>query len=184
MADVGKAWSFVLGNEDPNKTGAVTEEPNGGHARFGINSLAHPEAAARGFFTMPKEQALEYAEDTFKYDYWSRILGYNIAPPLQIVASKWADLVFNAGTKEGVIIVQRALNTLRPQPLRVDGIAGAGTIAALNTFLKATQVEQLYQAILTEGAAFYKDLCAKKPGEFSPELEQEWLRRLAERPPS
>jgi lysozyme family protein len=186
MADPLKAWQFVLSNEDTvPPSGKVVDEPNGGKARLGINSIAHPEALARGFFSMPLAQALDFAEDIFKYDYWSRILGYNIHPCLQIVASKWADLVFNAGIHEGTIIVQRALNSLRGpnQKIKEDGICGPSTIAALNTLLDEPDVERIYQAIIAAGTAFYAELRTAFPEKYSEALEREWIGRLDRRPP-
>jgi lysozyme family protein len=183
MADVHKAWAFVLSNEDATPpTGNVVAEPNGGRARLGINSIAHPEALARGFYSMPLDQALEFAEDIFKYDYWSRILGYSIES--QVIASKWADITFNMNAHEATLLVQRAVNSLRLKPIRVDGVCGPDTIASVNTYLDAEDEERLYAAIIKQGAMFYEELRQEHPERYSEALEQEWLRRLNKRPPA
>lgn len=182
--DVAKTWAFVLSNEDYTPPrGEVTHEPNGGMARLGINSIAHPEALARGFFTMPLDQALQFAQDIFQYDYWNCMAGSALQTG-QIVVSKFADLVFNAGPKQGVRIVQRAVNSFRTANLlKADGICGAGTVAAINTFLDDADVEALYSGILEHGKVFYQELATDNPAEFTPELEASWINRLDKRPP-
>lgn len=181
-ADMGKAWAFVLSNEDTTPpSGKVVSEPNGAMARLGINSHWHPEALGDGFYTMPLEQALLYAQKLFQYDYWNMILGYQIGS--QVIASKWSDLCFNASPKESTTIVQRAANAVWPaQPITVDGIAGAWTMARVNMIIAEIE-EEFYDAIIAQGKTFYGELLAKHPDKFSPELEAEWLKRLRIRPP-
>lgn len=182
MASVSKSWEFVLSNEDGvPPSGKVTTEPGGEQARLGINSRAHPEAVERGFFTMPLEQALEFAYDIFKYDYWSQVMGYNIQS--QLVASKVADLAFNVSPKQATLFVQRAVNTLRAKPIKMDGLCGADTLAAVNTYLDRQDEEWLYGAILGQASTFYTELRTDHPEKYTEALEQAWLARLGKRPP-
>lgn len=182
MADVNKAWQFVLGDEDTvPPTGKVTPEPNGGKARLGINSIAHPEAVARGFYSMPLDEALEYAFDVFKYDYWSRMLGYNIES--QVMASKLASMVINQGPKEAITLLQRAINKVRGnEALKVDGCMGPGTLAVLNTYLDETDVNSLFAALVAQGCVFYEGLRDAHPERYSAEMEAEWIKRMQRRP--
>lgn len=182
MASVSKSWEFVLSNEDGvPPSGKVTTEPGGEQARLGINSRAHPEAVERGFFMMPLEQALEFAYDIFKYDYWSQVMGYNIQS--QLIASKVADLAFNASPKQAMLFVQRAINALRAKPIKMDGLCGADTLAAVNnTYLDGPEEARLYEAILAQATAFYRELRQKEPEKYSEALEAAWLKRLNKRP--
>lgn len=182
MADVAKAWKFVLSNEDTvPPSGKIVSEPNGAQARLGINSHAWPEALSDGFYSMDLPAALQYAEDHFKYHYWSMICGQNVIS--ELIASKWADLAFNCGVEESVLLVQRAANAIwSAQPIKVDGHCGAWTLARLNMII-AEREEDLYAAIIAQGETFYEALRARKPAEFSEQLEEEWLRRLRIRPP-
>ena len=181
MSDVLKAWAFSLSNEDTTPpTGKVVSEPNGGMARLGINSRAHPEAVRDGFYTMGLEAALDYAFDLFKYDYWSMVLGYSMEE--QLIASKVTDLAFNCSPRLAIKLVQRAINTLRGnQAIKPDGICGPQTIAAVNTYLD--DVEALYAGIIEQGTSFYEELHTHDPVKFPLHLEEEWLERLNKRPP-
>lgn len=186
MADVQKGWAFTLSNEDKTPpTGKVTTEPNGGKARLGINSIAHPEALERGFYEMPLAEALDYAEDCYKYCYWALILGYNIES--QVIASKWADMAFNENPHQATLLVQRALNAVRRAgqlEVKVDGSAGPLTIARVNTYLDDGDDEVLYQAIAEEGRTFYMDLQAAHPDKYPLTDLASWLHRLGKRPPA
>lgn len=184
MAILDKAWSFTLSNEDSTPpTGKVTRDGSGAIARLGINSHWHPEALGDGFYEMALPQALEYAENIFKYDYWNHIGGYQIQS--QLIASKFADLAFNASVDQSTILMQRASNTVWPvaTPLTVDGVCGALTVARINLICD-TQTEELYSSVLREGSHFYEVLRATHPDKFSASEEVAWLRRLNIRPPA
>lgn len=182
MASEQKAWAFVLSNEDTvPPSGKLTREPNGGQARLGINSIAHPEALARGFYAMSLLDALEFAEDIFKYDYWSRIMGYNLEN--QIIASKLADLSFNESPHEATLLLQRAINALRGnEELGADGHCGPKTIAAVNTYLDDPDVEALYAAFVARAKDFYEGLRDTHPERYSAAVEAGWMTRLKKRP--
>jgi lysozyme family protein len=178
-----KAFLFVMGNEDPELTGKVITDIDGGLTRFGIDSKSNPEALVCGFFTMPLDQALQFAQNVFQDNYWCSMAGGSLQTG-QIVISKMADLVFNAGAKQGIKITQRAVNSFRTaNKLKEDGICGAGTVAAINTFLDDSDVEALYSGILEHGKVFYQELATENPAKFTPELEAAWIQRLDKRPP-
>jgi lysozyme family protein len=181
MADVNKSWRFVLSNEDSNPpSGRVTTEPGGAMARLGVNSAAWPEAVSDGFYSMSLADALQYAEDLFKYHYWSALCGYSLVSNL--IAAKWSDLAYNGGVKESTLLVQRAANTLASPALATDGICGDLTVARVN-MLCGEQEEALYDAIIAQGVTFYEELRAERPEEYSAALEAAWLDRLRIRPP-
>src|SRR4051812_43024513 len=93
MTNFELAFDYVMKSEDSALSGVVTKEPeimgldpdissptygkpiviDRPLARFGINSHAHPEALAAGFYTMPHDEALAYAERVYKHGYWDRL---------------------------------------------------------------------------------------------------------------
>jgi len=176
------AWNFVLGNEDTiPPSGKVTNDGSGAIARLGINSHWHPEALGDGFYSMSLPDALSYAENVFVIDYWEPISGDHLGG--QLVASKWADICFNASVDQSTMIVQRACNDVWvAQPIKPDGIPGAWTLARVNGII-AEDEEALYGAILKQGANFYEVLRIAHPEKFSQKLEEEWIVRLNKRPP-
>lgn len=183
MADFDAAWAFVVANEDTTPpSGKVTTEPNGALARLGVNSHAWPEALSDGFYSLPLLEALQYAKNVFKIHYWTMIDGDRQVS--QLIASKLSDIAFNAGVYESMLLIQRAANTIWPaQPLFVDGICGAWTMARIN-MLCCDHEEQLYDGIVAQGKTFYEALRAYHPSEFPPSLEVAWLARMDKRPPS
>jgi lysozyme family protein len=164
MADFRQACDYVLKNEDPELEGIVTPDPAkddpNAVARFGVNSAAHPQAVTDGFFEMGRDAALQYAEDVFKFDYFSPIGGYSII--VQDVVNKFCDLAFNCGISQATKIVQRAVNAALPnlQPtLSVDGVVGDRTIGRIN----ACEPERLIPAIKEKAKDFYTALAAAHP---------------------
>lgn len=93
MAEFGPAFDYMIQHEDYNLTGVVTDEPNGGKARFGINSVFHPEAVHDSFYEMEKDPALEYCRGIYLKDYWNG-RGFAIIANQQI-ASKLFDMAVN-----------------------------------------------------------------------------------------
>ena len=171
MANFNTAFMVVMRNEDPDLSGVVTPEPHGGKARFGINSLAHPEAVREGFYEMTNTEAWIYAEDIFKYDYWSKVWGYDIKD--QNIANKFVDLAFNLAAAPATKIIQRAINSLHTVlVLTVDGQVGPLTMTALNF----ENPELLMAAIKIYGTQYYKDILAAHP-EFQ-KYYHGWIVRL------
>jgi lysozyme family protein len=163
MADFRKACDFVLQNEDSTLSGAITADPTKddptARARFGVNSASHPDAVRQGFFEMGRADALQYAEDTFKYDYFNQVGGYQIAD--QGICNKLCDLAFNAGVHQSAKIVQRALQDIEDwdPAVEVDGICGSRTVALINASPAAT----LLTAIKEQAKDFYRAIVAANP---------------------
>ena len=181
MASAEKGWEFTLSNEDPEKTGKVITDIDGGMTRYGIDSRSHPEALARGFYSMSTAEALDFAFDIYKYDYWSGLLGYQIES--QLIASKIVDMAFNEDPHQATLLLQRAVNRLRPadKQLVVDGRCGVLTIAAVNTYLDQPDEEALYASIVYEGAQFYEKLLGEDQDRYQGSYAG-WIRRLNKRP--
>lgn len=126
-----QAFLVVIGHEgsgdnDPNDPGNWTGGRVGAGTlvgtRFGISAAAYP-ALAIADLTMADAQAL------YRRDYWERIAGDALPPPLAL-------LVFDAAVNAGVGVAARwlqiAVDTV------VDGVIGPATIAAVTASVTAT----------------------------------------------
>jgi hypothetical protein len=105
-----RCFEYVLQNEDSRASGAVTNEPNGAIARFGINSASHPEVAQAGFYTMGRDAALDYAKNLYKAGYWI---------PLSLeklsrweTAAKLLDMAINMGNHATSLLWDHAIAAL------------------------------------------------------------------------
>ena len=166
MADYTQAFNYMMDDEDAQRKGEVTPDPSASHAdavaRFGINSGACPDALSEGFYTMPTDQALQWAATYYKFHYFIEMGGYRIIA--QDICNKLFSLAVNAGYVEANKIGQRAANQcLTPVaigylPLHVDGICGDQTIQALN----AAHPEELLPAIKSYACQFYRDVAFRQ----------------------
>lgn len=172
MASFEMAFEYMIRHEDAKLAGIVTEEPHGAKARFGINSLAHPEAVRDGFYEMERGAALGYASNIYRRKYFEPIGGFQINDP--IIADKYFDLAVNVGTVQATKIVQRAINSLLRGPalVMVDGKAGMRTIDAINQSMPS----DLLAAIRSYGKQFYQDVARRQPEEET--FLDDWLKRL------
>src|SRR6185312_10015440 len=114
MASPEIAFKLTMLNEDRTLSGRITPDPARGDdkalARFGVNSAAHPKAVTDGLYRknpdgtpwMPNGTAYLYAADVFKYEYFSKIGGYQIKD--QSIANKYVDIAFEAGVGEATLI--------------------------------------------------------------------------------
>lgn len=171
MADPNIAFLFTMHNEDSTLSGVVSPEPNGGKARFGVNSVAHPEALTDGFYEMSKPAAWAYAFKIYLIDYWHPVQGDNIVN--QLLANKIADLSYDLNAKPMVKIVQRAANSVIGNlELTVDGVMGPKTLAQVNGLDSVA----LYSAIKSYAKEYYQDIVRAHP-EYEKYL-QGWLNRV------
>lgn len=173
MANYEESFQFMMRNEDAKLSGVISDEPNGGKARFGINSVAHPEALSAGFYTMSRDDAFAYAAEFYKHAFWAPINGYAILN--QLVANKYFDLAVNVGIHQATLIIQRAINATLPVDRLVvaDGKLGPRTLDAMNLVDSA----ELLSNIKDYGRRFYSELVADKP-HLQPYLHT-WLSRIA-----
>jgi len=163
MGDYNIAFSFLMDDEDRRRSGVVTDEPNGGKARFGINSIAHPEVPP-AFYQADAESALEYAKSFYFTDYWTQIAGSLILD--QDVANKYLDLAVNMGVPQTTKLVQRAAG------VNDDGIPGPQTLKAIN----ASVADVLLAGIRAGAAKFYQDLYNSNPEKYANDVKG-WLVR-------
>lgn len=160
MADFSKAYLATMAFEDARSSGAVTSEPDGARARFGINSLAHPYLPET-FWTGPADEAKEIAAQIEKNGYWSPLRLDEVVD--QNIANKLFDMAVNMGVGEATTLAQRAVNNVPSyQPhflLQVDGVFGSKTLRTIN----ALAPDQLLTALRDASAAFYRQLVLTHP---------------------
>jgi len=118
MSDFALAFERTMNFEDdPNRPGTVTPEPNGCRARFGINEHFHPELLEE-FWTGSATEARAQAEEIELEQYWKPLNLDGIED--QPVASKIFDMAVNMGIHQAAVLAQRSANFLlsmsRPQP--------------------------------------------------------------------
>lgn len=162
MADFQIAFTRTMKFEDYNLSGVVTPEPNGGIARFGINSIAHPEVYPE-MQTCSRERALEIAEQVMRTAYW-RFDGVED----QDVANKLFDMAVNMGLGQAVRLLQRIVQET------ADGTIGPLTLTATNDY----NASMLVDALRTASIDFYQSLANKNPAKYGSSLPG-WLKRAS-----
>jgi lysozyme family protein len=174
VADLIQSFNYTMKFEDASLSGKITPDPSRSDpnavARFGINSASNPQAIKDGFYDMGTAAALSYAQDVFKYDYFSPIGGYQISD--QNVCNKVADLAFNEGCAQAIKIVQRALNVVVAGPIAIDGKVGQQTLDAIN----AADSAELLMAIKSKAKDFYVALASANPSDIK-DLDG-WIARV------
>lgn len=89
----------------------------GGETRFGISKRAYPSLDI-------KNLTIKQAKDIYKLHYWQKIRGEEIPKVLQLVV---LDCAINQGVDRAAKLLQSAAG------VKVDGIIGPKTLAALNS---------------------------------------------------
>jgi lysozyme family protein len=117
----------------------------GGETKYGISKRSYPNIDI-------KNLTLEQAKNIYKKDFWdnhacSSIEDINLA-------SKVFDLGVNMGTKNAVMLLQRALKANGVKTLEDDGIYGQATIDAV----KNIDSKKVLIALRSEAAGYYRKL--------------------------
>ena len=107
-----RAFAAVVGEE-----GGYVNDPRdpGGETRYGISKRAHPGVNI-GALTLAGAKAI------YRQDYWDRVQGDALPPPLALIVF---DLAVNAGVRPAATMLQRVLG------VTADGSIGAQTLAAI-----------------------------------------------------
>ncbi len=113
-----KAIEFVLKHE-----GGYVFDPHdpGGETNFGISKKAYPNLNI-------KELTEEQAKAIYKRDYWDKIKGDELP---HVVAFALLDTAINCGVFKASMWLQLSLNLLCKKGLKMDGVIGPKTVAAL-----------------------------------------------------
>lgn len=141
MADYKTALNLTLLNEDPDLSGEVRIDNNGGKVRFGLNSKAHPELI--DFYTVSRDDAFRFAAIYYNEWYWNPVRGLYLVS--QVIANKLFDQAVVCNVAPAVTMAQRALQDMSID-LKDDGHLGPITLYNLNTvnpdmFLTGFKVE-------------------------------------------
>lgn len=126
-----EAFDYMIRNEDFELSGDVKEEPNGGSARFGINSVFHPQALEERYYSMTRESAFMYATQVFQKEYWIE-RGFEEVDN-QRVATKLFDMAVAMGNKAEIVLLQDTLEVSLTGNL--DGLTRAALEVAGPAFL-------------------------------------------------
>jgi len=141
MAGFEAAFDYAMSNEDFERKGVVTNEPNGGIAKYGINSKSHPDIDVRSL-------TFDQAKQILRKDYWDHFQLIGVAS--QQVASKLFDTIVNL-KYDAVKIMQRIVG------VKDDGGIGTATLAAINKW----NTVELLKAFCTMQAEHYKEEAKK-----------------------
>jgi lysozyme family protein len=160
MSEFGPAFNLIIDHEDSKRLGLITHDE--GHiTKWGISSRAFPDV---DIAALTLKDALKIYHDRI----W--VPGNFERLESQAVANHVFDRAVNCGTREGVGILQTALNSLGAV-LAVDGVLGSKTAAAAN----GVPGPILLQALYHEAVMFYGRLVTQHPARL-PELLS-WLDR-------
>ena len=130
MADFDSWVSMVLSHEggyvdDPNDKGGQT---NKGITHKNFSAFLGRDASEEDMRDMTEQQAIDFYRDL-----WDKMNLDRYPPPVQL---QYADMQVNAGKRGSDMILQMSVNTkMFPNEVErwidVDGVAGRGTLAAL-----------------------------------------------------
>lgn len=93
----------------------------------------------------------------------------------QHLANRLLDLGVNTGMREASLLLQRAINYLKPKLLKEDGIIGIRTLAAAN----GAPQQALYDQLILEATKYYNQISKIA---HNHQFLDGWLHRLTDTP--
>lgn len=130
MAAVDQAFEFIIGHEggfdststDPgNWTGGAVGKGELKGTKYGVSAAAYPSLDIANL-------TLDDAKEIFKRDYWDKVSGDELEPPLALLL---ADAAYNSGPQRAIRWLQTAVGA------KVDGVLGPATVGAVNAHASA-----------------------------------------------
>jgi lysozyme family protein len=155
MAQYLPAFSFLMGNEDSRLQYADVPDA-GGRAISGINSLSFPDDYARIAAIAQIQRGPAVAEFYLK-NFWNPMRAGGIED--QEVANRYFDAGVNMGMHTSCKLLQEAVNLLKPDLLKEDGMNGPATLAAVN----AQDPESLLAAFRSLRMGHYQAIIDRDP---------------------
>ena len=148
MTPSDKVFEAIIGQTLAHE-GEYSNNTNdaGGETKYGISKKSYPNVDI-------KNLSLEQAKTIYKRDFWDN-QGYSQIEDIAL-ASKVFDLGVNMGTKNAVILLQRALKANGFKNLIDDGIFGESTKFALSN----SDPKRVLIALRSEAAGYYRRLVA------------------------
>lgn len=89
-----------------------------------------------------------------------------------VLAAHTFDHGVNAGIKNGIKVLQKAINTVTKANIAVDGVIGQQTLSLAN----GSQADEIAKAISSQRKTYYKNLVASKPS--YQKFLNGWLKRV------
>lgn len=162
------AFEYVMQYEDSRHTWAVAIDSNGGRVVAGINSKSFP-ADVTAIVAVAQAQREPLIQAFYRNKQWVPMMlgGLNS----QDLANRVMDMETNAGEPQAGPELQRAINSLTPDAVVIDGIVGPKTIAAAN----AQDQVALLNAFRKQRVIYYDQIVAEHPTD-TPYLTT-WLAR-------
>lgn len=167
-SDFMVAFDYMIRNEDFELSGEVVIEPNGGKARFGINSTFHPQALDDNFYGMTRDTALSYCIKLHRKKHWEE-RGFDVIEE-QRIATKLFDMAVAMGNKGEIVVLQRTLDISITGDF--DGLTRAALEVAGPTFL---------DKLTNKLKSHYLALHEKRPDKYRYAVSG-WLARAAKLP--
>ena len=155
-----KAFNLLIRFE-----GGYVNDPDdpGSETKFGISKRRYPNLDI-------KNLTIEQAKEIYKRDYWDKFNGDNLPPRVAIFLLQCA---VNIGLKRSCILLQSATRRLLHSKLKLDGIIGPKTIAAV----KQVPETQLLNELAIRQLLRYFRICHQ----INPKLSKfirGWYRRV------
>ena len=165
--------------------GGYVDDPDdrGGTTNYGI-SLRYLKSVPFGDINKDgdidakdiKALDIDIARDLYKRSFWVDVYDsyINIYPKS---VARLFDLGVNTGTKQSGKFLQRAINHCLDRPIKVDGICGRGTSAALASIYmdNLSSDEELHADIVGQADAFYRRIAKRYNNQ---KYLRGWLNRL------
>lgn len=165
MATFDPIYRWTMKFEDATLSGKVVNLGDGvGLTRFGLAQEEHPELPP-DYYTMPSDQALVVAGQSYRKTYWVPIQGDAIAD--EALAAAIYDYAVNSGVATAVKALQGILGLFQ------DGGLGPHTLAAM----AAHDPETLAAQLRSERAAHDRAVAAAHPADAR--FLNNWLARAA-----
>ena len=154
MSDFKTDLPFALENEDSQQLHAIVpDDPPGSYAISGINSHSFPEQFKK-IVAIPQSQRGPAVDEFYEEQFWNSYQGQLS----DLIEKRILDEEINAGMKEGIIVLQKAINDCGVK-IDVDGYWGPKTVMAANSLDQNT----LLNSIRKERLQYYKDIVAANP---------------------
>jgi lysozyme family protein len=148
-----EAFNFMMDNEDyARQYKTVSDAPIGAHAISGINSAAYPKQFAL-INAIPQIQRGEAVKNFYRTEFWNSWMDKINSIDL---VKRVFDAAVNMGPNMAVILLQKAINSVNPNTVAIDGAWGQKTVENAN---KDNFVDE-FKAVRIQ---HYKDIVAKKP---------------------
>ena len=154
-------------NEIIRIEGGYSDNPkdSGGKTRYGVTESV---ARKHGYTGSMQFLPLEMAKQIYIMDYWEKVRGDNLLRVSEDLAEEIMDTAVNTGIHYAGEYLQRTLNVLnsggsRYPDLLVDGLIGAKTISAIDSYIRSgRKLDTILKALNCLQGAKYIELAERR----------------------